>query len=529
MRVTLALITALALAAARAEAAYRRCHESDFYDGCECRGYVPGSDQIVVPSTHPAKAELCNLINLQTAFEYAVDGTGSGLTISLIRGSRYPLSAPVYRFDGRDVVEVVNDGRIRAMAHGQRWTSVGPGPYPVVSLPPFRGYDEHKPSGCQGEPAEQERKSEEPRRPPNPRDPRDPRIPPCRRFPKHQIGLFDATGYRVSIEYLELDGGLDAACAPRMPPFPGARRDHERHGLVALGWSAESSGTVFHDNVVRNVVGWTALHLGEGKLSTAGVPSCRGVEVYGNTFENLGYNLCDPVTDEAGVPRECYWGDAISMACTGSVRNNRIRNPTDVGIVAFVGGVVIEDNLISSDRSKAFGGIAAVDEFRREDGTWVANHDATVIAGNTIRADPGGGFDVGIGLGSLTWTCAARALPTFASSLVIANRIEAAGGRINYGLAVTLADGVESDGLRVGSARVCGRAGCVDAPLPNTFVGMFGGGPPGFGCAGQPAGPPYPYIVNSCSRCWLQEGYVRGPDYRHLLHGVAPANPPTCR
>jgi hypothetical protein len=522
MRAAIAAVALLALAAAGADAAYLPCHQSSFYDGCECRGYVAGRDQTVAPSTHPSKAELCNLINLQTAFEHAVDAAGNGLTVALIRGSRYPLSAPVYRFDGRDVVEVVNDGRIRAYAHGQRWTSIGAGPYPVVSLPPFRGYDEHKPIGCLGElPRE---KGE----PGDPRGGRDPRIPPCRRFPTHQIGLFDATGYRVTIEYLELDGGLDPTCTPRMPPFPGSRRDIDRHGLVELGWSAEASRTAFHDNVVRNVVGWTALHLGEGRLSVSGMPSCRDVEVYGNTFEDLGYNLCDPETDASGGSYECYWGDAVSMACTGSVRDNRIRNPTDVGIVAFVGGVTIEGNVVSSDRSKAFGGIVAVDEFRREDGTWVANHDSTVIAGNTIRADPGGGFDVGIGLGSLTWTCAAQAQPTFADSLVVANRIEAAGGRINYGLAVTLADGVESDGLRVGSARVCGPAGCEDTLLPNTFVGMFGGGPPGGGCAGQPAGPPYPYVVNSCMRCWLQEGYLQGSDYRHLLHGVAPVNPPMC-
>jgi len=522
MRAAVAIAAVFALAPVGADAAYRRCHESTFYEGCECRGYLPGRDQTVIPSSHPSRPELCNLINLQTAFEYAVDAAGNGLTVALARGSRYPLSAPVYRFDGPEVVEVVNDGRIRAQAHGQRWTSIGAGPYPRVSLPPFAGYDEHQPAGCRGELPDDK---EEPQ---DPRGPRNPRIPPCRRFPTHQIGLFDATGYRVTIEYHELDGGLDPACAPRMPPFPGSRRDVDRHGLVELGWSAEASGTIFHDNVVRNVVGWTALHLGEGRLGADGVPSCRDVEVYGNTFENLGYSLCDPATDANGVSRECYWGDAISLACTGSVRNNRIRNPTDVGIVAFVGGVAIEGNVISSDRSKAFGGIVAVDEFRREDGTWVANHDATVIAGNTIRADAGGGFDVGIGLGSLTWTCAAQVQPTFAASLVVANRIEAAGGRINYGLAVTLADGVSDDGLRVGSARVCGRGGCADAPFPNAFVGTFGGGPPGLGCSGQPAGPPYPYIVNSCARCWLQDGYAQGSDYRHLLHGVAPVNPPAC-
>ena len=126
-----------------------------------------------------------------------------------------------------------------------------------------------------------------------------------------------------------------------------------------------------------------------------------------------------------------------------------------------------------------------------------------------------------------TWGCEARAQPTFTGSVVVDNHVEAAGGRINYGVAVTLADGVSEEGLRVGSARLCGPTRCFDAALPNTFAGTFGGGSPGVGC-GRPAGAPAPYVVNSCTHCSLQEGYRSGSDYKLLLWGLTPQNPPSC-
>ncbi len=515
---------AVGLVGARAEAqpSSKSCDASSYYDGCECRGYRRGQDQVVAPSTHPTRAELCNLVNLQTAFDRAVGADGEGLTVVLLRGERYPLSPPVYELRGGTVVDTINDGVIRARAHGQRWTSSGSGPYPRISLPPFRGYDEHAPVGCEEVPG------------PYLASGRKPKIPkarpffPCPRYPKHQMQLFDAGGYRVTIDHLELDGGLDPSCAPRMPPFGGWRRHFTRPALVELGGSALASGTAFHDNVVVNAAGWTALHLFEGPLDESGIPACRGVEVFGNTFADLGHNLCDPVTGRDGDPPQCYWADGISMACTGSVRQNTVRNATDVGIVAFVGDVSIEGNVVSSDRGKAFGGIAAVTEFERSDGTWVANHDDTVIAGNTVRADPGGAFDIGVAVGLWAWSCEPRARPTFANSLVIANRIDAGQGRINYGLAVTLADGVLKEGLRVGSTRTCGPARCWEEFLPNTFRGDFGGGTPGLGCAGRSAGRPSPYVVNSCTECWLQEGYAHAEDYKLLLGGIAHARPPAC-
>jgi hypothetical protein len=505
---------------AEAAGTYRRCHASARYDGCECRSYRRGQDQTVAPSTHPMSPELCNLINLQTAFEYAVDAEGRGLRVVLQRGGRYPLSPPVYDLRGDQVVATINDGVIRAQAHGQTWTSSGDGAYPKVSLPPFRGYDEYPPTRC-----------DVPSRPERDIGTRQRSlpfryIPDCDRHPKHQMQIFDAGGFRVSIDHLELDGGLEASCSPRMPPFGGWRRRFPRPALVELGWSALASGTAFHDNVVVNVAGWTALHLGEGPLDDEGSPACRGVEVYNNTFADLGWNLCDPHT--FGSARQCYWTDAVSMACAGSVRHNTVRNPTDVGIVAFVGGVSLEGNEIVSDRSKAFAGIAAVDEFETADGIWVANHDETLIAGNTVRVDPGGAFDVGIAVGRWAWSCQPRAQPTFANSLVVSNRIDAGEGRINYGLAMTLADGVVREGLRVGSARTCGPTRCYEDFLPNTFRGSFGRGSPGLGCSGRSAGPPSPYVVNSCTNCWLQEGYVRAENYKVLLGGITPENPPVC-
>ena len=353
-------------APAEAQPTYRPCDASADYDGCECRGYRRGQDQVVAPSTHPTRPELCNLINLQTAFDYAVGAGGEGLAVVLLRGERYALSGPVYDLRGQTVVETVNDGVIRARAHGQRWTSSGSGPYPRISLPPFRGYDEHAPVGCETPPGPDRGSGRKPRSPE-----RRPSVP-CPRHPKHQMQIFDAEGHRVTIDHLELDGGLDPSCAPRMPPFGGRRRYFRRPALVELGGSALASGTAFHDNVVLNAAGWTALHLFEGPLDESGAPACRGVEVHGNTISDLGWNLCDPVTGRDGNPPQCYWADGISMACAGSVRQNTIRNPTDVGIVAFVGDVSIEGNVVSSDRGKAFGGIAAVTEFERSDGTWVA-------------------------------------------------------------------------------------------------------------------------------------------------------------
>jgi len=310
-----------------------------------------------------------------------------------------------------------------------------------------------------------------------------------------------------------------------MPPVDGWRRRFHRPALVELGWSAAASGTEFHDNVVRNAAGWTGLHLGEGPLDERGVPACRDVLVYGNAFSDLGQNLCDP---RGGAYRQCYWADAISMACSGSVRDNTIQNPTDVGIVAFVGGVEIHGNEILSDRGKAFGGIVAVDELQTASGTWVANHDDTVIAGNTVRAAATGGFDIGIAIGQWAWRCTPRARPTFADSLVVGNRLDGGEGRINYGLAVTLADGVETDGFRVGSSKTCGRSRCYEDFLPNTFRGVFGAGAPGAGCSGERAGPPSPYVVNSCTNCWLQDGFVRAGDYFALLGGITPATAPVC-
>jgi hypothetical protein len=497
---------------------YRRCNASPRYDACECRGYRRGQDQLVTPSTHPTNSDLCNLINLQTAFEYAVDGEGRGLAVVLLRGERYPLSPPVYELRGGAVAATINDGVIRAQAHGQTWTSSGSGAYPKVSLPVFRGYDEHPPTRCQDVPR------------PDSTGTRARSVPfgesqDCARHPKHQMQIFDAGGFRVSIHHLELDGGLDPTCSPRMPSSSGWRRRFPRPALVELGWSALASGTTFHDNVVVNVAGWTALHLGEGPLDDLGRPACKAVEVYGNTFADLGWNLCDP---RAHPRRQCYWTDAVSMACMGSVRDNTVSNPSDVGIVAFVGGVSLEGNVILSDRSKAFAGIAAVDEFQTADGHWVANHDDTFIAGNTVRADPGGAFDVGIAVGRWAWSCVSRASPTFADSVVVSNRIDAGDGRINYGLAVTLADGVVREGLRVGSVRTCRSSRCFEDFLPNTFRGSFGRGTPGQGCSGRSAGPPSPYVVNSCTNCWLQDGYVHAEDYKVLLGGIAHENPPVC-
>ena len=520
MRASWALFVAAGLldASTLASATYRRCNASPRYDGCECRGYRRGVDQLVTPSTHPTSPELCNLINLQTAFEYAVDGEGRGLAVLLPRGERYPLSRPVYELrDGR-VAATINDGVIRAHAPGQTWTSSGSGPYPRISLPAFRGYDEHPPTRCD-DVARRERLERG-------REAPAPGHPGVRAPPKHQMQIFDASGYRVSIHHLELDGGLDPTCTPRMPPFRGWLRRFDRPALVELGWSALASGTRFHDNIVVNVAGWSALHLGEGPLDDEGRPACKGVEVYANTFADLGWNVCDPHTFPPR--RQCYWTDAVSMACTGSVRDNTVRNPSDVGIVAFVGGVSLEGNVILSDRSKAFAGIAAVDEFETADGTWVANHDDTFITGNTVRADPGGAFDVGIAVGRWAWSCVSRASPTFADSVVVSNRIDAGDGRINYGLAVTLADGVVREGLRVGSTRTCTASRCHEDFLPNTFQGSFGHGTPGQGCAGRSAGPPSPYVVNSCTNCWLQGGYRHSEDYKVLLGGIAHENPPVC-
>jgi hypothetical protein len=516
---TLVVVAGLAGPSVEAAQNYVKCGGNPIYDGCECRSYRRGQDQVVAPSTHPTRASVCNLINLQTAFEYAVDGEGNGLSIVLLRGESYPLSPPVYELRGDTVLATINDGVIRAHAHGQTWTSTGSGAYPRISLAPFRGYEEYPPTGCLIPPPDQ---------------PDDDRLlgrpgvqplPGCERHPKHQMQIFDAEGHRVSIDHLAFDGGLDVTCSPRMPPYTGWRRRFHRPALVELGWSAAASGTEFHDNEVANAAGWTSLHLGEGPLDAQGRPACRDVLVYGNRFADLGYNLCD---SRGGDRRQCYWADAVSMACSGSVRDNTIRNPTDVGIVAFVGDVAIQNNEIVSDRGKAFGGIAAVDELQAPSGAWVANHDDTVIAGNTVRAVGTGAFDVGIAIGWWAWGCAPRARPTFAGSLVVSNRLDAGEGRINYGLAVTLADGVESDGFRVGSSRTCGASRCFEDLLPNTFRGRFGDGRPGSGCSGESAGPPSPYVVNSCTNCWLQDGFVRASDYVDLLGGIVPSAEPVC-
>ena len=495
---------------------YLKCGESPFYDGCECRQYVRGSDQTVYPSAHPVYPDRCNLVNLQTAFEYAVDAGGRGLSVSLVRGAAYPLSGPVYETAGNEVLidplsgrhRVVNDGIIRAQADGQTWTSVGTGSYPLVSLPRFHGYFEYEPWGCDAANYDE---------------------PTCLRFPYHQVGLFDARGHLVTIEYLHLDGGLSAVCMPVPPLFDDWRKAYERPALLELGWSAAASGTIVHDNVIGNVVGWTAVHLGEGPLAD-GLPACRDVQVFANEIHDLGYNHAYEFQTPAGRAGHAYWSDGVSMACRGTVRDNVVVNATDVGIVAFTGDVSVYGNTIVSRRSKAFAAINAADELPGADGQWTANHDRTAIHSNVVRAEPGGAFDIGINLGVYGWGCTARAWPTFDRSAVFWNTIAAAGGRINYGLSVSLAYGGDGEGaLFVGWRRRCNLGGgCIASPAANVFSGTFGGGRPGTGC-GAPAAAPGPYVVNTCVNCLLQAGHASSPGYRGLLGGIDPENPGYCR
>jgi hypothetical protein len=186
----------------------------------------------------------------------------------------------------------------------------------------------------------------------------------------------------------------------------GMRRDAPRIRASDAGGNIEMGGPNAHQLVshVRSFDprGWTCLHVAEGALPVSvseeggevpspSASSCSNATVEHNDIGPCGANG----TDE--------WADGISFSCAaGSVRMNRVFNPTDGGIVLFGSpGTLVENNTIMvhevrvrrplfllcalliwycySHQQTLLGGINMVDY-----DPWNGNYTDTVVRNNTI-------------------------------------------------------------------------------------------------------------------------------------------------
>lgn len=189
--------------------------------------------------------------------------------------------------------------------------------------------------------------------------------------------------------------------------------------LVYAGGS--SSGQVIRAVRILEPRSWSALHLIQGHPSPA--PPCANALVEDNEI------------GPAGSSNET-WADGISLACTNTiVRNNRITDATDGGIVIFgATGSLIEGNTIRAETRTLLGGINMVD-FDPYEG----NYTGTIVRNNVIDAS-GAVIRIGLGMGVRVWGCwPADTDKTLYGGVVAGNVLR--GETMQYGFAV---DGVRN-------------------------------------------------------------------------------------
>lgn len=200
--------------------------------------------------------------------------------------------------------------------------------------------------------------------------------------------------------------------------------DGNRTGLGAKGGDAliyaggYSTGQIISHNIIRNTRSWSSLHLIEGGSDRP----CTDALIEENDVGPAG--------------NSDNWADGISLACTKStVRNNRITDATDGGIVIFgAPGSIIEGNRITAQTRTLLGGINLVD-YAPYDG----NYSGTIVRNNTIDA-AGAVIRIGLGMGQFVWGCfpSTDATPPFYGATVVNNTLQ--GDHMQYGY---LVDGVK--------------------------------------------------------------------------------------
>jgi hypothetical protein len=193
--------------------------------------------------------------------------------------------------------------------------------------------------------------------------------------------------------------------------------DGNRIGLGAKGGDALiyaggfSTGQVISHNVILNTRSWSSLHLIEGGADRP----CANALVEENEIGPAG--------------NSDNWADGISLACTKStVRNNRITDATDGGIVIFgAPGSVIEGNVVRAQTRTLLGGINMVDY-----APYNGNYSGTIVRNNIIDA-AGAVIRIGLGMGQYVWGCfpANDTTPLFYGASVTSNTLQ--GDHMQYG------------------------------------------------------------------------------------------------
>jgi len=187
--------------------------------------------------------------------------------------------------------------------------------------------------------------------------------------------------------------------------------------LIYAGGS--SNGQIVRSVRIIEPRSWSALHFVEGHPSPA--PPCRNALIEDNEI------------GPAGSSNET-WADGISLACTTTiVRNNRIIDATDGGIVIFgAPGSLIENNIIRAETRTLLGGINMVDF-----DPYKGNYTGTIVRNNVIDAF-GAVIRIGLGMGVRVWGCwPAETDKTLYGGSVISNILR--GANMQYGFTV---DGV---------------------------------------------------------------------------------------
>lgn len=194
-----------------------------------------------------------------------------------------------------------------------------------------------------------------------------------------------------------------------------------RGGDALIYAGGSSRGQVIRYVDIIEPRSWSALQLIQGHPSPA--PPCQNALVE--------HNVIGPAGEYDGT-----WADGISLACTNSiVRNNRITDATDGGIVIFdAPGSVIENNIITADTRVLLGGINMVDY-----GPYEGNYYGTIVQNNIIDAK-GSTIRIAIGMGTRVWVCVDRDYDlTLKGATVINNLLR--GEHMQFGY---IADGVEN-------------------------------------------------------------------------------------
>jgi len=237
-----------------------------------------------------------------------------------------------------------------------------------------------------------------------------------------------------------------------------------RTALIEAGGNNGSNLEV-RNCLIKEPLGWSALHVIEGTVDGSGNPTCLGAMIRDNRIVNAGHP-----TKLSGYSR---WADGISMACGGIVTGNTIINPSDGGIVVFVPGVTVTSNTIRVDGSDrhTLGGVNLVDCVSKGN---MRNID---VGFNDFEAINGGIIDMAVAVGPTVWFCGAcvHGTTTYSdydmsgSSIHHNDMSTASAGIFKYGIAVARVHGLSTSwndygGVTfTGSVNACGGV----TPPPN--------------------------------------------------------------